>query len=344
MNLKEVILNNYNKYKNSSNKVKKIILSSILISSLTTSYLLNKLYNKWQYESFYIPDGTQKEYVERLLELYKPKEKQSESSRAKALNISKNYSNKLNENDSIDIFNKISLSQYMSEQDIAINYVLNNLDWNKVADKYDLNSNKLSLVQEMSKIIDSRLLTTIILSELMKHEDGEKNIKRLDDLLKHSGKDYLELIPAKYDGDILSYGPYQITPYALGEGELRFHPISEIHQCIKNDVSRIIPGSVYDLKNEDHHESTTYLAIYNLINLVKKLDDKSYSKLNDSKAIYKNSIAQYIINAHHLPSYAIKAFSEGLEDNFDEEFTEYTNEKLKYYSEKVNANSKSTYK
>jgi hypothetical protein len=215
--------------------------------------------------------------------------------------------------------------------------VRKDIDWNKVKDLMNLNSDELKTLSEITSALLPEHLTAYALTELMPSSDGDLNRDVLEFLLKNAGSRYVYSLPSIYD-DRVSFGPYQISAEALGYIDLQ-HPVggvSKINGALPE--SKRLPNSIANLRGADHHKAALLFAIYNLATLIKKLQPKELVTL---KKVWKNhitAVVQYIAAAHHMPKAAYRSARYWLDAEAKRPFEISCLDSIRHYAISTKAN------
>jgi len=226
---------------------------------------------------------------------------------------------------------RVSVEQYLRNIAGAVNEVKRNIDWGKVGSLKGLDSRREKLVSDISLSLDGKDILSYALTELMALDEGGKNIKVLDFLLRNAGEEYVGLIPALGD-DLLSFGPYQFTSYAIYDANGETRGASIVNMALNKEG---IPGSVIYLKGDDHHKAAYLFAIGNIADMVRGLDASQLSRLESCKG-NKRDIVQYIATAHHSPGNARSIAKKWLDKKGD--YGDSCYGRFVQYAEKTRAN------
>lgn len=239
---------------------------------------------------------------------------------------------------------RMTFTTYLTSIGNSIKAVKNNINWQIAADKKDLNQSETKLLRDISSLINERDLIAYGMTELMPGNNGDINIGVTDFLLRNAGREYIELIPAL--GDALpSYGLYQFTPYALFDDEKKTDEergASIINLALPEDLR--ITTSMRSLKGNDHHKAAYLFAINNLAELIKQLNRRQFSTLQQKYSYKMIDIANYIATAHHQPANAISSANLWLDDRAESTYSSNCNEKIRIYSRKTAGNLVALYK
>ncbi|HZX44178.1 MAG TPA: hypothetical protein VFF28_00695 [Candidatus Nanoarchaeia archaeon] len=195
---------------------------------------------------------------------------------------------------------RMNFVQYLTQVKEAIELVRSSLDWRKVGAIKGLDERRLRLVQNISYYLGEREVMAYSLTELCPSSNGRANVKLIDFLLRNAGREYVELLPALGD-KLLSYGPKQWTKWAVYEGKGGPRGASIIDQAMPQTID--LPGSVAELRGNQHFMASMEFIINNLAYTIKDLDEKSLATLESSWKNVQPDIVQYIAVSHHAPRY-----------------------------------------
>jgi len=170
--------------------------------------------------------------------------------------------------DSVPPAEKVNARRGLKE---AIELVRSSLDWRKVGAIKGLDERRLRLVQNISYYLGEREVMAYSLTELCPSSNGRANVKLIDFLLRNAGREYVELLPALGD-KLLSYGPKQWTKWAVYEGKGGPRGASIIDQAMPQTID--LPGSVAELRGNQHFMASMEFIINNLAYTIKDLDEK----------------------------------------------------------------------
>ena len=247
------------------------------------------------------------------------------------------FNKTINSKYSFNSSTKMSLEDYINEADESIGIVNDNLNWKMVSHKMRLNNLETNVVKNIANELDGYNMISYCLTELFPEKDGSFNSYFLDFLLKNAGREYVELLPALYDKHI-SFGPYQFTKFAVYDDGIKRRGASVINQALPLDIQ--IPGSVSELKYNDHFKAAYLFAIYNLSLAVKdtELNNAELSFLNDRLNNSGNEIMKYIATAHYKPRNARNAFSKWVNDDCYNSYNYYCDDRIIKYADKTDLN------
>ena len=247
---------------------------------------------------YIIPPRIEVNFSERLDALWEYKKKISANSRV-VPEVAEAITSEYKENSAFGF----SIQMYVEKIDQLIAGIKNAEGfWGKVAEIKGLNKEEAELVESICRSFDGKDLMAYALTELMPSSDGELNKGVMDFLLNNAGREYVEAIPALGD-DKTSFGPYQLTEYAVYDAE-RQRGASIVNRALPKDLR--IPGSVSKLRNDDHHKAAYLFAVDNIANLVNMAS--RINKLDVLNKVWRQKhleIVQIIATAHHGPSAVI---------------------------------------
>ena len=202
-----------------------------------------------------------------------------------------------------------SLLEYRREIDDTLAGVEEVLSFPAIDKKFRLGRNQSEALKLFSGSIDSDLMLSYAMTELMPSENGRANVEAFEFLLKNAGKGFIERIPALGDRK-MSFGPYQFTDYALMNiggkyGKTVIRGASLIDSTIHPPI---LPPNVESLRGTEHHKAAHLLAVYNLVLLVKNLGEAGCTDVLRNPSFADTAARDYIIAAHHRPAEALRAF------------------------------------
>lgn len=255
---------------------------------------------------------------------------------------------------------KLTLDDYLDEIKDSITYVKRHLNWDNgnlgmnIKGIYRLNDIKtrsgnlsrnqkkinelrkkrFKLAKEIVGKLDENHILSYGLTELMPSIDGKFNTNLLDFLLRNAGREYVEALPAMHDKKS-SFGLYQFTSFALND--LTKDGASKVNQALSNEYK--IPGSVNQLRRNDHHKAAYMFAIHNLFHVIGQLNETQIERLD---RVYNNKmdeIVQYVATAHHLPVNARKSLKGWINNKFKDSYIDSCWPKtLRLYARKTERN------
>ncbi len=170
-------------------------------------------------------------------------------------------------------------------------------------------------LQSLAERITPDMMLAYITTELMPAPERAKAM--LEFLTQHAGLEFVERIPALGDSE-LSFGPFQLTPYAVGEH-------GSVTNLLKVMHSDLVPNSLEKFSAiEDHLRAGFLFAFHNVLTLVQEIcKDGRYDELltilegTNSGHVSSNSsvFLEFISAAHHRPESARKAMHTWLAAN-----------------------------
>ena len=202
-----------------------------------------------------------------------------------------------------------SLLQYRREIDDTLAGVEKVLPFPAIDKKFRLKPNQSQVLKRFAGSIDSDLMLSYAMTELMPSDNGRVNVEAFEFLLKNAGKGFIERIPALGDRK-MSFGPYQFTDHALMNiggkyGKTVIRGASLIDATIQPSL---LPPNVESLRGTEHHMAAHLLAVYNLVLLVQNLGEAHCGEVLRSPSFVDAAARDYIIAAHHRPADAMRAF------------------------------------
>ena len=168
------------------------------------------------------------------------------------------------------------------------------LDWSALENSYQLTEKQTAFVKRLIKRIDGKELMAYALTELMPSSDGDQNRAILDFLLQRAGREFVELIPAVHD-PYTSFGPFQPTQYAIYHVE-ELRGASITNQFLPSKLR--IPGSVNQLRGNDHFKMATLFATDNLAAIARRIPDKDIP----TGFVPTSELVSIISCSHHAPA------------------------------------------
>ncbi|MBN1386290.1 hypothetical protein JW968_04950 [Candidatus Woesearchaeota archaeon] len=232
----------------------------------------------------------------------------------------------------------MTLESYLGECGKAMQEVRDNIDWNTVKSRKRLSDDQLDVLKEISAGLTEHDLLSYALTELMPGKDGNLNKAVIDFILRNAGREYLEMIPAMHDR-YASFGLYQWTSFAVNAGT--GDGASSVNPALPSGMQ--IPGSVINLRGNDHHKAAYLFAISNLADMIRSLNRSELATLSGVWSSNKDDIVKYIATAHHMPSHARKAARYWLSNRAENDFTVSCRSSIREYSEKTAANYAAMY-
>ena len=146
----------------------------------------------------------------------------------------------------------------------------------------------------------------------------ERSKAMLEFLTEHAGLEFIERIPALGDSE-LSYGPFQLTPYAVGETGSVTTMLKVMHS------NTLVPDSLEKFTSiEDHIRAGFLFAFHNILELVQEVcKEGRYEELvtlldvagSEKTGTDSSVFLEFISAAHHRPESAVKAMDKWLAQN-----------------------------
>lgn len=229
----------------------------------------------------------------------------------------------------------MTLGQFIDEADREITLARRHINWRDLCSSYRLDDRRCKLLQSIGDNIRGKDLVAYGLTELMPSTDGQFNVQFLDILLRHAGREYVQALPALYDG-MLSFGFYQFTSHALRHDSSVVTGASRVSQYVGNRAK--LPGSVALLKGEEHHRAAFFFAVNNLAQLITRLRNRDVSLLQRDHKKVHGEIVQYIATSHHLPGPAMRGARRWIANDMRQPLRVSLNPKLQRYAAKTRAN------
>ncbi len=164
------------------------------------------------------------------------------------------------------------------------------------------------LMKEMGDSLTADTLLSISLTELMPSNDGRTNVQVFGFLLGNAGVDFVDRIPSVHDM-LESFGPYQITPSALGEKSAG----SWAAQVLNALPDGFMPRSVDGLLQDKEHTAAYALAMLNIVQFVGTRNSAQLRCLSDVMRTLPpqqraQAILSFVATAHHSPKDAYDSF------------------------------------
>lgn len=230
---------------------------------------------------------------------------------------------------------KMTFAQYTAYVGKIVTNTKTQIAWSTVGSSMDLNAEELALAKSICMSFGGKDIVSYAMTELLPSANGKLNKAMFNFLLTSAGKEYLECIPAMYDGKT-SFGPFQFTEYALYDTPREKRGASIINTALP--LSARIPGSVMHLKGDDHYKAAYLFAVYNVCRLVKRLDKKELASLKTHWKKNKDDVFVYCAIAHHLPAKGIKAARLWLKHDAKYTIDKSCNKALSLYAKKTRKN------
>jgi hypothetical protein len=159
----------------------------------------------------------------------------------------------------------------------------------------------------LTEQITPDMMLAYMATELMPAPD--RGIAMLEFIAQNGGVEFLERIPST--DPMLSFGPFQLTPYVIGKKGSVTHLLETIHE------QKVVPDSLEEFSSIEEHIRAGFLfAFQNLIILVQNaIKHNQYAELQlilEGAAPGKGSegssvFLEYLSAAHHRPESAVIA-------------------------------------
>jgi len=236
--------------------------------------------------------------------------------------------------------NGVSIDEYSDEIDRVAKDTHSRLNWGGVQNQFKISDEKTNLAKAISGQLGGKELLSYALTELMPSQDGNLNRDVLNYMLKNAGREYVERIPAIYDG-LTSFGPYQFTANALFQTPEEVRGASHLAEHVGGEK---VPGSVSKLRGINHHQAAYLLAAKHIIQLVRRLAGKNLDTLKNNWQYKMSDITQFIAAAHNYP-YTTERSIGGLKsgeywvaNDMKEDFSVSAGSQTREYAEKTARN------
>ena len=179
--------------------------------------------------------------------------------------------------------------------------------------------------ENLLKLLNKTLFCLILVEICYADKDTEINKEILNYLLARRGLRFLVSIPAIFD-KVLSFGPFQISEFVIGENKDKFYPINYINRFViefSEEERKEFNLPIYKLPERldnfdlrDHFRAEIYLLIYYFLELVKNVDIEILKNAyKEDEGWFFIQLCYYWAGCHHLPYLTQKLFKEFLEDN-----------------------------
>ena len=223
-----------------------------------------------------------------------------------------------------------TLENYRRSIQASLNGVRANLDLNKLTtlEQFsELSHEQLALIKDLEKEITQDTMLAYVLTELMPMtgSDAILGAELLDEILRHYGRDYIGLYPARHDKSrSFSFGDYQSTKWQVREAYKRNHKTGAREEDFtgasvinKLVTSGKIPADFLDLRGDQHHVAAYLFAVYNIAYGVRELGKEGAARLRAArKHIPTSFVEEYVAASHHRISDAIgvlKLFTDAMD-------------------------------
>lgn len=229
------------------------------------------------------------------------------------------------------------IKTFVREVDAQAELAHKSIDFAGFCGKMRLKPVQCSTLRKVTGNIRGKQLVAYGMTEVMPTWDGEVNYLMLDTLLRNAGENYIQSIPALGD-KLMSLGFYQFTSYAVQDGE-NTEGASVVNRFVTHQEAKI-PGSVSDLKGDDHHRAAFYFVTYNMGRLMRKLNERDAALLTSGRCGV-TSLTQFIATAHHMPTRAIDKAHDWIKGGCSRPITDYMGDHLTEYATKTKNNLES---
>ncbi|MGM5487375.1 MAG: hypothetical protein ACQESG_00335 [Nanobdellota archaeon] len=245
---------------------------------------------------------------------------------------------------------KVSFQEYLDSIDQIIDNTYQHIDWEKVRrrkpigfKKVDdvrkaipLDDTRLDILKGMAGVITADHMTSYACTETMPSSHGEKNLAVFEFLVEKAGPEFIYNIASQGDNHF-SFGPYQLTPPVVGEsGKYDATGASIIGKALPEHLKP--PTSLEEVTGEEHHRVAYLLAINNIADALRKVDDQHLQTLSDNWENHIGDLARYIAVANHHPKDAHKAFQYWAENDAQHDLRVSCSERLLPYIHKTSEN------
>jgi len=236
--------------------------------------------------------------------------------------------------------NGVSIDEYSDEIDRVAKDTHSRLNWGGVQNQFTISDEKTNLVKAIAGQLGGKELLSYALTELMPSNDGDLNRDVFDYMLKNAGREYVERVPAIYDG-LTSFGPYQFTANALFRTPEEVRGASHLADHVGGEK---VPGSVSKLRGINHHQAAYLLAAKHIIQLVRRLEGKNLDTLKNNWQHNMSDITQFIAAAHNYPyttEHSIGGLRSGeywVANDMKEDFSVSAGSQTREYAEKTARN------
>jgi len=241
-----------------------------------------------------------------------------------------NQMKKMIEKYSVKNATRTTIPEILNEFDDALNVVKDNLNWGlaksygdqfikeknaknprkrfgmelKLYNYFKTMSEKdIDLLEKLTDSFDEKDMLAYAMTEIFPSTDGNRNEMMLEFILTYFGREYLDLFPAMSDKKG-SLGWYQFTEYALYHVK-DIRGASIINLLLPQEER--IPGSVLDLKWNDHVKAAHLFSVYNWSGLIKSMNKKQKEKLENLIDSDHDELVEIKATMHHLPKYSKEA-------------------------------------
>ncbi len=230
---------------------------------------------------------------------------------------------------------RTTLAAYSDSVARTIKETYSALNWDEVGSSLHLDKNETHLAKDIAESIHAADLLAYSLTELMPSKDGMLNRQVLEFLLKNAGERYVYSLPAVYD-DMTSFGPYQFTSYALFDNGKEHRGASMINHALPLKLE--LPGSVINLRAEEHHRAAYLFIIQNMGSLLNRLTPVEMKTFEKNWKHHKDGIVKFAATAHHLPTAAFASARRWIDHGMTTPFEASCGANLRDYALKTQAN------
>jgi hypothetical protein len=189
---------------------------------------------------------------------------------------------------------KMTLQQYVMNIDEVLRRLKVDFDFEKFGAAFNLSGPKIELFKRIMNKVDAKAMIAYALTEIGPVDPLDEkglvpdNIKLLDFALRTGGSEFVDFIPSMHDS-LLSFGPYQLTRYAVGNSPV----VNNKDEVKKTEDGRVITkpdGALIankfvrgeknkistrlgDIRGAEHHRAAWLLAAVHVALVLRKLDD-----------------------------------------------------------------------
>ena len=171
----------------------------------------------------------------------------------------------------------------------------------EAGERVRLSRDQAALVLEAQRRLGGKEFIAYSLAELMPAADGMLNTDVLDFLLRNAGEDFIGRIPAIYD-KLISFGPYQFTHFAL-DGT---HGASAVDRLLPRPF---LPPRVADLEGAQHHQAAYLFAVYNMVQLARRLDAQKLAAARHRIESVPIDVVVFTAVSHNKPTEGVRSFT-----------------------------------
>jgi hypothetical protein len=235
--------------------------------------------------------------------------------------------------------NAVSLEEYKEEIDRVTEDLHSRIDWESVQGYYGLSDQGSKLLEDIAADVGGQEMLAYALTELMPAADGKLNKQVFSHLLENAGREYVERIPAVYDG-LTSFGPYQLTYGPLYDNDGEKRGASHMAEHVTGEV----PDNINKLRGVDHHQVAYLLALNNIAQLINHLPADGVDLLEARWKEEMSGLVQFIAAAHNYPESdermngALQAGEYWIANDMEKDFVISADTKPRAYAEKTKKN------